>query len=87
MAIQKLRTRLVNIRLSKEEFAALQRDLNESNARSLSDFCRKAILTSSSGTRQTRLHVIERRLGQLEITMAEIADRLSTVAPLKVHYA
>lgn len=87
MAIQKPRTRLVNIRLSEEEFAGLQRSTNESNARSISDFCRKAILNSSTGTGQPELHEVERRLGHLENTMAEIADRLSTAAPLKVMHA
>jgi hypothetical protein len=66
MAIQKPRTRLVNIRLSVEEFAGLQRSTNESDARSISDFCRKAILTSCTG--QPELHEVERRLGQLETT-------------------
>jgi hypothetical protein len=87
MAIKNPRTRLLNIRLSNEEFAALQRALNESDARSISDFCRKVILTSGIGTGQTGLHEIERRLGQLEIAMTEIVDRLSTAAPLKVQSA
>ena len=63
MAIQKPRTRLVNIRLSEEEFASLQRATTESGARSISDFCRNAIL-KSSGTSQQDLHEVERRLGQ-----------------------
>jgi hypothetical protein len=83
MAIQKPRTRLINIRLSEEEFADLQRASNESNARSVSDFCRKAI----TGTGQPEFHEVERRLGQLEITMAEIADRLLTAIPLTVQHA
>jgi len=82
MAIQNPRTRLVNIRLSEEEFAALQKATNDSNARSISDFCRKAILNSSSGAGQPELHRVEHRLDQLETTMTGIADRLSTAATL-----
>src|SRR5580704_11643177 len=76
MAIQKPRTRLVNIRLSEEEFASLQRATTESGARSISDFCRNAILKSSGGANQQDLHEVERRLGQLESTMNQLADRL-----------
>jgi hypothetical protein len=85
MAIQKPRTRLVNIRLSEEEFASLQRATNESGARSISDFCRNAILKSSGGTNQQDLHEVERRLGQLETTMTQLADRLSAVIPKAQH--
>jgi len=87
MAIQKPRTRLVNIRLSEEEFASLQRATTESGARSISDFCRNAILKSSGGTGQQDLHEVERRLGQLESTMTQLADRLSAVIPQKAQHA
>ena len=87
MAIQKPRTRLVNIRLSEEEFASLQRATTESGARSISDFCRNAILKSSGGTNQQDLHEVERRLGQLENTMMQLADRLSAVIPNKAQHA
>jgi len=86
MAIQKPRTRLVNIRLSEEEFASLQRATSESGARSISDFCRNAILKSSGGSNQD-LHEVERRLGQLEGSMSQLADRLSTVFPQKAQHA
>ena len=75
MAIQKPRTRLVNVRISDEEFDGLQRSTNESNARSISDFCRRAILGSTMSTGQPGLLDIERRLGQLEATMTTLADR------------
>jgi hypothetical protein len=87
MAIQKPRTRLVNIRLSEEEFASLQRATSESGARSISDFCRNAILKSSGGANQQDLHEVERRLGQLESTMNQLADRLSAVIPVKAQHA
>lgn len=86
MAIQKPRTRLVNIRLSEEEFATLQRATNESGARSISDFCRNAILKSSGSSNQD-LHEVERRLGQLEGTMTQLADKLSAALPLRVQHA
>jgi len=87
MAIQKPRTRLVNIRLSEEEFASLQRATNESGARSISDFCRNAILKSSGASGQQDLHEVERRLAQLESTMTQLADRLSAVIPQKAQHA
>lgn len=80
MAVQKPRTRLVNIRLSEEEFGSLQRATTETNSRSISDFCRNAIL-GSSGIGQQDLHEVERRLGQLESTMSQLADRLSLRFP------
>ena len=86
MAIQKPRTRLVNIRLSEEEFASLQRATNESGARSISDFCRNAIL-KSSGVSGQDLHEVERRLGQLEGTMTQLAERLSAILPQKAQHA
>lgn len=86
MAIQKPRTRLVNIRLSEEEFASLQRATNESGARSISDFCRNAIL-KSSGTASPELHEVERRLGQLESTMTQLTEKLSAVLPQKAQHA
>jgi len=76
MAIQKPRTRLVNIRLSDEEFLGLQRSTDESNARSISDFCRQAILSASMSSGQSGLDAIERRLEQMEVKVAKLADRL-----------
>jgi hypothetical protein len=87
MAIQKPRTRLVNIRLSEEEFASLQRATTESGARSISDFCRNAILKSSGGSSQQDLHEVERRLGQLESSMTQLTERLAAAIPLKAQHA
>jgi uncharacterized protein (DUF1778 family) len=87
MAIQKPRTRLVNIRLSEEEFALLQRATAESGARSISDFCRNAILKSSGSSSTQDLHEVERRLGQLESTMTQLSDRLSALLPQKAQFA
>lgn len=86
MAIQKPRTRLVNIRLSEEEFASLQRATNESGARSISDFCRNAILKSSGGSGTQDLHEVERRMGQLESTISQLSEKLSQLLP-KVQHA
>ncbi len=87
MAIRNPRTRLVNIRLSEEEFAGLQRATNESGARSISDFCRNAILKSDGGTSRQDLHEVERRLGQLERTMTQLAERLYEAFPEKGRHA
>ena len=82
MAIQKPRTRLVNLRLSEEEFAGLQSAINRSRARSLSDFCRNAIIKSSGVLGEQDLREVQRRLGRLEVIMIKLAERLSTAFPL-----
>lgn len=46
MSVLKPRNRLVNFRLSEEEFASLQAACRASGARSLSDFARSAVLAS-----------------------------------------
>ena len=79
MAVRNPRNRLVNIRLSDEEFAGIQRANDESGARSISEFCRNAILESGGGTGPPDLREVKRRLGQLEGAMTRIAERLSAV--------
>ena len=75
MAIQNARTRLVNIRFSQEEFAAIQKATNESNARSISDFCRIAILEAV----RMDLRQVQQRL---ERAMTRIADHVSKTMSL-----
>ena len=76
MAIKEPRSRLLNIRLSVEEFAGLQRATDESRARSISDFSRNAIL-KSGGSGQWDLHEVKRSLAQLEGAMSRLAECLS----------
>ena len=46
MAVTKPRNRLVNFRLTEEEFQSLRTASSESGARSISDFARSAVLRS-----------------------------------------
>ena len=55
MAIQKPRTRLLNIRMSEEEFTAVEQATHQSGARSVSGFCRNAILDFGFESRQQNL--------------------------------
>ncbi len=77
----------MNIRLSEEEFAGLKQAVNESAARSASDFCRNAILESGGGAGQPDLHEVERRLGQSEGAVTQLAARLSAAFQLNAHHA
>ena len=49
MAVTKPRNRLVNFRLTEEEFQSLRTASSESGARSISDFARSAVLRSFHG--------------------------------------
>jgi hypothetical protein len=76
MAIQKPRKRLVNIRLSNEEFVELQHAINESKSRTISDFCRNAILKSIDGS-GNHIQDIQSTLGRLETLMTGLAGRMA----------
>lgn len=76
MPVYHPRTRLVNFRLSEEEFELLQQTCSRSGARSISDFARAAVLSAPSipptslgcGTRLDRL---ESLLTRLENSLAQ----------------
>ena len=78
-ATQKLRTRLVNIRLSEEEFAALQKAQADSAARSISEFCRNAILNNTHATVDGGLQAVQNRLAHLERLATKLAGIVLSV--------
>jgi hypothetical protein len=86
MAIQKPRTRLVNLRLYEEEFASLHRATMDSNARSISDFCRNAIMGATTADEQQNLQAVQNRLTHLEQQLTEFADQVSAI-PEKTQHA
>jgi uncharacterized protein (DUF1778 family) len=52
MPVQFQRTRSINVRLSEDEYLALERFCAASNARSMSDFVRKALQGLAAGANQ-----------------------------------
>lgn len=87
MGVLRPRTRTLGVRLSLEEFAALERVCVASNARSLSDLARNAICefvnrvaqdgeASRSKDRQARqLKVMERKIESLSSELAAIKEK------------
>lgn len=74
--ILKPRNRLVNFRLTEEEFQALQAATASQNARSVSDFARGAVMRQVAGGAATpeSLVNLESALGQLEARIRVIAQ-------------
>lgn len=75
--MQKLRTRLVNFRVSDEEFKQLKLACNKHGARCLSDFARSVML-APPGLRveafSTTIVELDRRVAALESSLAQLAD-------------
>lgn len=69
MPVYQPRTRLVNFRLSEEEYQVLRETCARSGARSVSDYARAAVLTgaqaSGCGVRCERLEFAVGRLAEL----------------------
>jgi uncharacterized protein (DUF1778 family) len=87
MANQDSRTRLVNIRISEEEFTAIQQAMKHSGADSISGFCRNAIFNFSSESWQQNVRDIERRLAELETKATALHNYLSIALPLRTTHA
>lgn len=80
------RKRLVNFRVTDEEFMRLKHASSLKNARCLSDFARSAILDTaraaepihdSDGSVTVQLQAFERRLSLLESRMSRIFDAIA----------
>jgi hypothetical protein len=86
--MSKARTRLVNFRVTDEEFERLKADSGLQGARCLSDFARNLMLGqhnlhpaagSYAGSYDDRLLSFDRRLAALERSMNRVVDALSAV--------
>jgi hypothetical protein len=78
----KLRNRLVNFRVSDEEFERLKAASGRQGARCLSDFARGVMLGQSnilpaSGSFDDRFVSLDRRLSAVEQSIAQLLDELS----------
>lgn len=83
MAIYSPRTRLVNFRLSEDEYQTLKEAAIKQGARSISDFARGAILTSVTASRaeaggQMDLSGLERKVSEIQHTVERISGLLAT---------
>jgi hypothetical protein len=81
MAIYSPRTRLVNFRLSEDEYQTLKEAAIRQGARSISDFARGAILTSVNTPRtengQMDLSGLDRKVTEIQGTVERISGLLS----------
>lgn len=84
MPVFKPRNRLVNFRLSEEEFEKLRASCSLNGARSLSDFARVAVMRSvagassgsecSEGPPPVRVAEIDRKVSNLETRVVELVS-------------
>lgn len=79
MAVTKPRNRLVNFRVSEDEFRSLREACESGGARSISDFARCAVLTTHSGKAETD-EVLRLRLVLIEEKMSEVDAKLLLIA-------
>jgi hypothetical protein len=81
MAIYSPRTRLVNFRLSEDEYQTLKEAAIRQGARSISDFARGAILTSVNTPRsengQVDLTGLDRKMSEIQGTVERISGLLT----------
>lgn len=79
MAVTKPRNRLVNFRVSEEEFVSLREACETGGARSVSDFARSAVL-GSTGFRADAEDILRLRLALIEEKMTEVDSKLLLIA-------
>jgi hypothetical protein len=81
MAFHKPRTRLVNFRLTEEEYETLKSAAENRGARSISDFARAAILSSvatqDTGGNGQNLTGIDRKLEEINVAVERLAGMLA----------
>ena len=85
MAVTKPRTRLVNFRVSEDEFQSLREACETGGARSISDFARCAVLTTPAKPEndevlRLRLALIEEKMGEVDAKLLLIARMLRDTA-------
>lgn len=90
MAIQKPRTRLINFRVSEEEYDQLRSASEKSGARSLSDFARSAILQTFDGDAQSlapAINGIDRKVDEMQEKLGKLVLRLGINDMAKTEHA
>jgi hypothetical protein len=79
MPVYEPRTRLVNFRLSEDEFRTLRDASAGSNSRSISDFARSAVMRTVSGAPASETSTLP---AALQSTFAELEARLRQLVNL-----
>ena len=84
------RTRLVNFRLTDEEFEQLKTASSRQGARCVSEFVRHVILTApnrcpASSSYDDNLMLFERRVATLEQSMTRLIESFSSAQPQRVN--
>jgi hypothetical protein len=82
MSVLRPRNRLVNFRLSEDEFERLKASCSLQNARSISDFARSAVLErmetgAPAPTITTRGHQLDNRVMDLENRVGQLLNLIS----------
>ena len=78
--MQKIRTRLVNFRVTDDEFAQLKSASDRHGARCLSEYARSSMLTDPSDDPESvisKVVVLERRIATLETSMSRLHHALA----------
>ncbi len=80
MPVYRPRTRLVNFRLSEEEFQQLKETCARSGARSVSDYARSSVLSGALGaaTAAVGAPMLDERFERIESLLLQIDSRLQT---------
>ena len=88
MAIQKPRTRLINFRVSEDEYDQLRQASEKSGARSLSDFARSAILHSFDGNgHSAAIDDIDRKVVEMQESLSQVLRQLHPAVMAKSEHA
>ena len=84
MAVNHPRTKLVNFRLSEEEYEGLKDACGNNNARSVSDFARSAVLSkfrpAVTPAFEANLTVMNHKVGELEMNLNHLMRQISVAA-------
>lgn len=86
MAVTKPRNRLVNFRVSEEEFQNLREACLSGGARSISDFARSAVLSTFDGAGhvegvlKVRLSTIDQKMDDLDSSLRTLLGRLQPMS-------
>jgi len=82
MAVLKRRTRMVNFRLSEEEYEYLKKVCLTEGARSISDFARAAVCRSMAATgarkeeTEVLVHILDGKVGELDREVKQLAEQM-----------
>jgi hypothetical protein len=79
MSVLHPRNRLVNFRLSEDEFERLKSSCAIQGARSVSDFARTAVLERMQdgvhhGSSETRVHQLDHKVSELELRVGQLLN-------------